>query len=104
MGAVLQARLPRVAVPIGRRELWLVGPAPTLCRHCRARPPGLLTTSTTFSNTRGRLTPIGCVDDVVVPESFQARIAVETEEGVRYLIQAGGHNGLSGDLVTVIDE
>jgi hypothetical protein len=53
-----------------------------------------------YADDGGALTPIGCVDDV---DSLQARIAVPTEAGVTYWIQAGGFGGASGTLVLTLN-
>ncbi len=56
-----------------------------------------------YTGSPGSFTQVGCVDDVFEPDfSLQARITVDTVEGVTYYVQAGGWGGSTGRLQLVI--
>jgi hypothetical protein len=52
-----------------------------------------------YTGSPGSFTQVACVDDVFEPDfSFQARVTIDTVEGVTYYVQAGGFGGSTGRL------
>ena len=57
-----------------------------------------------YTGSPGSFTQVDCVDDVCDPVfSFQARVTIDTVEGVTYYVQAGGFGGSTGRLQLVIE-
>ncbi len=57
-----------------------------------------------YTGSPGSFTQVDCVDDVSEPVfSFQARVTIDTVEGVTYYVQAGGFGGSTGRLQLVIE-
>ncbi len=57
-----------------------------------------------YTGSPGSFEQVGCVDDVFEPDfSLQARITVDTVEGVTYYVQVGGFGGSSGRLQVTIN-